>query len=63
MISTQTKNAGWSNRNRFHQVMCSCWPRLRVEIGRDCPDDSQIGVNIRAFSAFLQDSHEVTTAT
>jgi hypothetical protein len=27
------------------------------------PDDSQTGVNIRAFPAFLQDSREVRTAT
>jgi hypothetical protein len=30
---------------------------------RDSPYDSQTGVNIRAFPAFLQDSREVRTAT
>jgi hypothetical protein len=30
---------------------------------RDSPDESQTGVNIRAFPAFPQDSREVRTAT
>jgi hypothetical protein len=32
-------------------------------LNRDSPDESQTGVNIRAFPAFPQDSREVRTAT
>src|ERR1039458_3104822 len=37
--------------------------RPHLRLSRDSPDESQTGVNIRAFPAFPQDSREVRTAT
>ena len=36
---------------------------VSLALDRDSPDESQTGVNIRAFPAFPQDSREVRTAT
>ena len=37
--------------------------RLPGSLGRDSPDESQTGINVRVFPAFLQDRREVLTAT
>src|SRR5664280_1320924 len=39
------------------------WHMVSLALDRDSPDESQTGVNIRAFPAFPQDSREVRTAT
>src|SRR5262249_40604567 len=43
---------------------CCCRPSALVgqnELIRDSPDDSQTGINVRVFPAFLQDRREVLT--
>src|ERR1017187_5622686 len=38
------------------------WHMVSLALDRDSPDESQTGVNIRAFPAFPQDIREVRTA-
>jgi hypothetical protein len=38
-------------------------PNTESTLSRDSPDESQTGINVRVFSALLQDRREVLTAT
>src|ERR1019366_6164557 len=51
------KNQMYSFHLRSPQLL------FAIRFHRDSPDESQTGVNIRAFPAFPQDSREVRTAT